>query len=561
MGSVTQYSIASTYTSVVSPSQNYSSAAYLRASRVLGGTNEYIIYQFQIPQAAQISTIKRATLYYTFYNPSNSYLKTTLIGATIFNEANIGAITYNNYNYYVATGALTEYTDNYYPQTGNTVYRDVTSLLTNNIHDNKFGVAVCMGQTGNDYVYITNGAYLVIEYEDIKPATPVISEPNEQYVNDTDPVTFRWIYSADSPFPQYSVTIEWRKQGESAYNVVTSVQSGNSYTFASGIFPPGSNEYRIKTIDTGGNSSDYAYAKFVVKSKPAVPVITSIDNSALTKIVWNSSEQVAYEMALYKGNTLIYSESVNSVNKEYKPSMFLDDGTYTFMIRVKNSFDLWSSYASKVFTISTTKPSKPLITVYVDKDKTNIKVSSSVTQNYVYRIANGKEICIGVTSGVITDNAPVPNTINQYFVRAYNVGYTDSDKVQSRPFCNGFVASDSKVSVNITKSLDKFMPFNESQSRLRKFNNYLGRKYLVRELSEFVSYSITRTSFVTQEELELLLALEQSDDVILYRDDRGRKVYCDLTLGTIKNEMIDTGYEVEVKIIKVDYEEGVAIND
>ena len=530
------------------------------------GDSEYILLHFPVDLTSQQARIRSARLNFTWYSTLSPNYKTAYVRTCTanFNLEDLTKINFGSQQRYVTRGEWQKHSLNYYAVPGDTESLDITNQVANNISEDGYSLALSL-------YYMTDAIYksvqLVLDYDVVLPSAPTLVRPLETYESAEDYITFEWQYRTESGLPQAFAVIEWRQITDSPgeWNEVYSISSDTTYSMPPNTFPSGDIEYRIKVADgvTGG-TSDYSYGKFSTYARPSMPIITSIDNSALTEIKWNALEQDGYEISLVKDNAVLFSESVASIKKSYKPKMFLS-GTYTFNLRVKNGHDQWSSAVQKLFTINATPPdtAKASLTAQVNRDIVEIHYTSTTSKNYLYRVVDGEETCIAIldgTSGEYVDKACVINTINEYYIRAYDGWYLDSVKVQVKPHCDGMVISTKDASINITLSTDDYMPFSRTSYKDKKLNRYLGRAYPVKEQGEFVSVTINRTCVISAKDYDRLDDMNLSDEVILYRDNKGRKIYCSMEVSQARErEMMDM-FELSVEFTQVDYKEGVEIN-
>lgn len=533
--------------------------------RDFDGDSEFILLHFPIALTNQQIRVRSAVLKFMWYSIQTTEYKTLFVRTCTanFDLADLSKINYDSQQRYVTRGEWLKHELNYYPVPGDVESLDITSQVANNINDDGYSLALSL-YFPRDAIY--KSVQLVLTYDEVAPSPPTIVRPIETYEQADDFIMFEWRYRTESGLEQAFAKIEWRKIEESpgAWQEIYAITPEEYYEVPPNTFPTGDIEYRICVSDGVGTASEYSYGKFSTYARPSMPIITSIENKALTEIKWNALEQDGYEISLVKDNVVLFSESVTSTKKSYKPKLFLS-GTYTFNVRVKNGHDQWSSAVQKLFTINATPPdtAKASLTAQVNRDIVEIHYTSTTSTNYLYRVIDGEETCIAIldgTSGEYVDKACVINTINEYYIRAYDGWYLDSVRVPVKPHCDGMVISTKDASINVTLSTDDYMPFSRTSYKDKKLNRYLGRAYPVKEQGEFVSVTINRTCVISAKDYDKLDEMNLSDEAILYRDNKGRKIYCSMEVSQARErEMMDM-FELSVEFTQVDYKEGVEIN-
>lgn len=257
---------------------------------------------------------------------------------------------------------------------------------------------------------------------------------------------------------------------------------------------------------------------------------------------------------LIKDGIVIDNNRLSTADSMYLPNLFLKDGTYEFRIRIMNSYNLWSDYTSKIFTISTSKPAKPSIKTLLNGSEVMIV---SEQKGYLYRVEDGVNTLIKVfdEAGTYIDKHIKSNVKTGYFLRVYDKGYTDSSISYVVPKYYGFILENEILKLNIFKSKEDYVPFSQSVSKTQSLNYYSGREYPVEEIGEFKEMSITRTFYADIKEYSKLLEMRYSNSPLLYRDDKERRFKCTITSMIISNEFLDQGYNVSITLNKLNEEE------
>lgn len=564
-----------TYLYLGSQNANYSSATKLKSKTwEKDDTTFYIpIFQFSIPENLVYKKISKVTIQYKI-EVTNNIAGTWGAYFRAFSADQMvdTVITYaNQYNYGVYTEpiefsrqvTLAEEGGGYPNPSTTTVSADITSLFSNNVNNNIFSIAINVITTSNDVVIWAYGTSspvtLTIEYEDVLPGEPIIIYPVDAYVSQDQPIRFSWAHNTESGAYQNAYELQWKKSNEESWtNLAIGTGTQNSYTAAADTFPTGIINWRVRTTDILGQVSDYSTASFIVKGKPLAPIISETKNDALTEIKWSSSEQVVYESELYKDGVRLLNDAKSTEENSYNPLMFLADGTYEFRIRIMNVYNIWSDWTSKIFTISTTKPSKPTISVSLNGYCVKIVID---TPGYIYRIEDGKETLIALSeAGTYEDYEIICNKRTGYFVRSYNVGYTDSDITYVTANFDGFIVTNGIDSVQITESIETFIPFYEESSKTSELIYYSGREYPIMETGEFSERIIRRTCSIDEEQYKKLLKIYYSDLDIIYKDNRGCIMSCQMSKPNRTNSFVFDKYTTEIAFTQI-YRKGVSIDE
>lgn len=566
--------LVDTYISV-SDNSNHSTATKLKTdnwpSDQKNPTRYAAVLQFEIPNILRFKKINSVKLSVTIKTDVG-----TGFGAVYYRaytaSASIADLTYSNYasRGSVSTPILDVQTvDISAPGASFTKERDITEIFTNNLVNNLFTVMVNVPNVSIDDLYILSNEnpsgypILTIDYEDVLPVPPTLLYPNEVYVDSDRELTFRWSFNTQSQSKQKGYVSQWRVAGESSWNTLSvETTDRTTYTAPANTFPTGQIEWRLQTIDEIDQVSDYATSLFIVKGKPSLPVITSIKNDALTVIEWTASDQVGYEVEIKKDGDIIYQDSKSTKETILKPNLFLADGNYELRLRTLNSYSLWSNFASRLFTISTSKPNKPSVSISINGDTAYINATFDTETAYLYRVDTEETILVAkLIDKKYTDNAIRCNVNSKYFLRAYNIGFTDSIPVGALALTNGFIVSDYRDIVRVHLSEERFIPFSEDLSKEFDLVEYSGRIDPVVEDGEHERQVISRIAFVNEKQYAKLRRMFNNSITVLYRDNRGIKIWCKITRLNRKNAILDMGYNIDIAFTKVFYNEGVEVNE
>lgn len=401
------------------------------------------------------------------------------------------------------------------------------------------------------------------------PSPPTINYPTGVFVNALASAVFNWLYNGTDGIGQSRVEIIWRKKGASAWNTVQADTGENTYTFPADTFWSGVVEWGIRTYNMYGNPSDYSYASFTAIGQSEAAVIGEIENACLTEVTWETEEQNIYQIDIHKGDALIYSsgECPGYAVRSHKPDLFLEDGDYVCMVRVKNNSGLWSEWATRQFTISTEKPAQPGIFVGNRKYGVEIRAAYMGGGAVVYKgiVGSGQFKPLSfISSGSVYDYELKAGVQYEYFVRTFfaDGGYSDSRHRTSMVFYGGFLLSpldDMGKKVNLRRHTEAYIPVSVSVGNGNIYTHYLGREFPVRESGGFRDKTISLSCYVDKAEYAIVERwYMENRDLLLLSDVFDYAV--SISSMSAKNAFFDKGYTVQLEFTVIDRDEGVVVN-
>lgn len=556
--------IGTTYTNANNPNTNYANQSPLL---VYGSQSPYgecrAIIQFDVNSEISVSKINTAILNFGVrLTDSASGREGKLYYSSAFTTGYVvGDITHNNFSSLITQGVRIPYLTISYSTSFVNNQIDVTSVVTNNINDGVLTIII-EGYGAWPLQIDPSSISLVINYEkvaEVEPITPVIIAPNGTYENRSNQIKLEWIYKSQTQATQASATIEYRKGTSGGYTTINVYSSNNFYIVSPNTFNTGVYEWRVRTTDTDGKISDYAYSSFTVIDRPSVPLITNIENKCISTTTWSSADQVAFEFEVYKGNTLEFSKKVSSSANNYKPNIFFSNTTYTIRVRVCNIYGLWSEWGNKIVTFTFTNPPKPSIIVTTKNHE--VVITSNVVGSIIYKSEDKSEyIPIGkiADNNMFIDYNIADSRMYRYYVRSYKDGYTDSDIQLAKVTIKGVILQNDKGYLNLRLSQNPFMDYNKTITSERVIKKYSGRRYGVVEFGDYIEQPITLSTTLTQEETTTLEELYNSNQVLVYKDFRGNKFYGvihDINITQITKKY----YNVNLTISRVDGSEEVSV--
>lgn len=428
-------------------------------------------------------------------------------------------------------------------------------------------------ENSNGAVYINyNSAYsgawpsITFDTESVPPGTPSIVYPNGDVVDKTQQATFRWVYNSGGGLAQQSFDFAHRLTTGS-WPTDTHVSSASaSYTPSDlSTWPVGMTEWRVRTYNSSGLASPYAYGTFELIGPPAPPMITGITNNAVPTVTWQASttETAVAELEIRSGADLVWSSGVISgINRSVVVDKMLANGTYTARLRTASVYGDWSQWTGRQFTISASAPTTPSITLSALSD--SIVITATSGNNVLYRAeGNGEFKPIAKFMEQHEDATVQPGIVYTYFVRNYVTGYADSVKKSGSVNYRGYRLADINSpgdSVALVYNIDK--PFGEIARNLAKsvmYNTYVGRSYEVKESGLLKSESFSLSNYLSKKDFERLREMFNANSTYILR---GKEIlmYCDFAIETVKNEFFNDGYAVTLKCKRIDHDAEVHFN-
>lgn len=401
------------------------------------------------------------------------------------------------------------------------------------------------------------------------PAPPTINYPSGVFVNALAPVIFNWLYNGTDDIGQTKVEIIWRKTGAGAWNTAQANTAGNTYTFPANTFKSGVIEWGIRTFNAYGNPSEYSYASFTAIGQSAAAVIRGIKNACLTEINWEVEEQNIYQVDIYRGDELVCGsgERPGYSVRSYKPDVFLADGSYICMLRVKNNSGIWSDWATRQFSISTRKPAQPGIFVGNRKYGVEIRAAYMGDGAVVYKGIAGSGTFIPVSfiaSENVCDYEMRAGVQYEYFVRTFfsDGGYSDSRHRTAAIFYDGLLLSPLDAmgeKLALRRHTETYIPISVSVGNGNVYTHYLGRNFPVRESGDFRDMTITLSCYVDKTEYAVIEAWYMDNrDLLLLSDMFDYAV--SISSMSVKNAFLDRGYTLSAEFTVLDRNKGVAVN-
>lgn len=416
-----------------------------------------------------------------------------------------------------------------------------------------------------------NPPFLRIIYEDAPPKPPTLLKPIGSYEDASAIIRFEWQYNSDVGGEQKAFDLQYSTD-QINWTTISQATPNTYYDMPAGTLAGGNIYWRVRCYNEYDEASEWSEIKtFYAVGAPDTPIINSISaNKSRPIIEWAAFRQQIFQIQIMQAENIVYDTgSKPGINiRQHKVTAFLTDGQYTARIRIKNEYDLWSAWGEASFTIATTKPDKPSITLQTSAYGIELNFSEPPEDGYnlIYRSDYEKDdyICIGKTTATsYQDNTVRNNAEYKYFIRAVTAEETFEDsnvKFIQAHFKYSLIAPISDLTNVFVFSRSLNTPPKKTYNRQPggAYIEYVGRQYPVWRPTEHMSGGMTLAFFLRRwADVERFIEIYDLKDTVLYRDASGRKIY-----GTLSNfAVIDerSGYTVNFTISETDFNENVEV--
>ena len=385
---------------------------------------------------------------------------------------------------------------------------------------------------------------------------PVLVRPVRQYVDGSFDIRFMWDYIPNSQTStQASYDLQYSTNNGVSWVTINGSGATNYHDVSAGTFPSGNILWKLRVTNNYSEVSDYTEAvSFTVIGRPPNPIITNVTNAARPLITWNSEQQNVYDIQVTQSGNLIYESGsiARAADRTFQIPIYLEDGTYRARLKIINEFDLSSDWVERQFTISTTKPTKPILTASNADYYVMLQIEEPGLINMIYR--DGEYI--GQTNNLwYADFAAANNAAHSYIVRAIdeNDTFNTSDPVTATlRFAGNTIAVNDNPSdyIVIKYGFNDFIQKSGEMTLRNEVNYYDGREYPIAEFSEHTQESNSIGGFVeTLEELNKIKQLLKHRKPILYRDNEQGNITG--VISGIQHSTTRFGYNVSLSITRV----------
>lgn len=378
------------------------------------------------------------------------------------------------------------------------------------------------------------------------------------------------------------ITVSWASTNQQMYSLLLDGKTYTGTTATSIVLPANTLTAGTKTITLtitftsswGEVRTTSRTVSFLAYGNPVKPVLdgTTVYNNALPSFTWTSSEQVAYELKVRNSSNIdiVATGEVISTSKSYTCVIALENNsTYTVHVRVKNQYNLWSEWASKTITTSFVVPKTPTISLVITDTPSvivnfNIEYTSTFLKAEIWRKTGNSgtwiRIAYNLDNTFSYEDRFIGAETYYYKVRAIGTtgGIADSE-------ISSVTGSDLKVRnfhlTNVEDFTQEIELIYEPKVSLNNNRKIVATKFAgclapKAEKGE-TKYRTAQLSFLVDDEMyNKLMNIVDNAQVLLYRDGRGRKFYCQVTSYPTQVDADFGYYTTSFTITEVAFAEG-----
>lgn len=431
----------------------------------------------------------------------------------------------------------------------------------------------------------SNTSYSPVETVDVGIVPSVeIAYPIGVNIKSSNIQIFTWEMHEDVPTGQYSYEIQYKESEDADWTVVTGTSSNQYHSFAADTFSAGEYQWKLKVTNNDGLSSEYVNSTFTAIGATDAPVITSVTNSSIPTITWTVTSQDTFEVEIYKGQERIYTSGVQVGYdvRSFTPNIMLDDGNYIIKMRAMNQYGFFTPWLDYSFVLDPEHPDALTCYAYAN-DHHGVTIARSLEldpvipdapgepsdvpdAHYVIRRGHGETNwkIIGKLNPLdesvkFEDNTVLPNVAYDYAIRNYEsgAGFTDSNVVTITISFQEYILSsmtDGNKFVLFYRTEDQQFDMSHGSSKNQSYSYMIGRKYPVRESSEWLAHNDSFSCFVSFEEYERLLEFYSGNDDLWFRG-KNFTYQCSIDELSIKDALLGDGYTLGISVSRTDEEE------
>ncbi|GKX29008.1 hypothetical protein SH1V18_14880 [Vallitalea longa] len=457
---------------------------------------------------------------------------------------------------------------------------DMKKVLTPIVEGKETNNSFCFAR-GNmddarDYIYIKSvqsdsKPYLNVTYEEVPPTKPSNVKPNDENKRSNEKVIFSWSYTPQyEGDTQYKYELQYSIDNGQNWRKVSKTTSSTSYTLPANTFIYDTDIiWKVRVYNKQLLMSQWAESRFHLIGKPHTPVITNSTtlNTPKLSITWSSKGQVSYKIKILDGTkTLLDTKEIVGTQKFYRVSRTLENNKkYTIRLAIKNKYGNWSSEATKTITTNYPEPEKPELIINSNNVMGTITIKcikkDGVLPTHHFQVfrKDDQEQYIKIADNIkstYTDYTVKSGKTYYYKIRAIaeEGQYKDSTEASKAAFVKGSqIALTSDYSNGINLRYNRTLQVKYQLNR--QTTNFDGREKPVVEYGEHLSKYFSIGFLIRDnEDIQKIEEILTANETILYRDDRGRKIY-----GTITQIDIDDDrrlkYNLTFILQEVDFSE------
>ena len=408
-----------------------------------------------------------------------------------------------------------------------------------------------------------------------------ISYPLGVNIKSSNIQVFTWEMSEDIETGQYSYEIQYKEAEDESWTTVSATSENEYHSFAANTFPAGEYSWKLKITNNDGISTSYVSSSFTAIGSTNAPVISSVTNSSIPTITWTVTSQDTFEVEIYKGSERIYSSGVQVGHdvRSFTPNIMLEDGNYIIKMRAMNDYGYFTPWLDYSFVLNPDHPDALTCYAYAN-ERHGITVARSLELDpvtpsspaeeegvpsayYVIRRIQGEaewkilgKLSTTDESVKYEDNTVLPGVTYEYAIRNYESeeGYTDSNIVPIQIDFLGVIVSSGSKYVHMFLTEDVQFEITHASVKEQTYSHMIGRKYPVKESSEWVAQSNSFSCFVEFDQYQKLRSFYEGNEDLWFRG-KNFSYQCSIDTLAIKETLFGEGYELSIDISRTDEEE------
>ena len=248
--------------------------------------------------------------------------------------------------------------------------------------------------------------------------------PSNTVEDGSGPISFSWKHANNTGTAQTAADLQWSSDGATWNDLATINGSGKSYTAPANTFPAGTVYWRVRTYNSDDVAGEWsAPITFVSVAAPPAPVVAA-DSKPYTTITWQSSGQLAYNIAV---DGVEYGPRFGA-DKSITLKERLENGLHRATVKVQGVYGLWSEAGVIDFQIKNAPGAEIKLKVRFDHaPRLSWSTEGAYSAFQIYR--NGK--LIGKTTGTrFADNLAIDSCTYQLIGIMADGNYTESNIVK-----------------------------------------------------------------------------------------------------------------------------------
>lgn len=420
----------------------------------------------------------------------------------------------------------------------------------------------------------SNKPYLEVEYEDLPAKQPINLSPSNVNKMYNEEITFNWEYvPAFDGDIQAKFDLQYSLDNGQNWKTVSQTTNRTSYTLPANTAVYESNiPWKIRVYNKALLISPWEQSSFFMIGKPHKPNINNKDilNTPEFSVSWDALNQVSYRIKLFEGSEILLdTQEVVGSQKTHKVSVTLENNKqYTIKMNIKNQYGYWSDEETKTITTAYPEPAQPDINLIANNIRgaiviTCVKKDGILETHHfqVFRKDGVQEEYIKIADDVedsYTDYTVMSGKTYYYKIRAVAQGgqYKESEEKSKKAYVRG---SQLALTSNLINGIN--LRYNRTVEVKYQLNRYTtmfdGREKPVAEYGEHLSKYFNIGFLIRDnEDIRKIEKILTASETILYRDDRGRKIYGTVTQLNLNDDR-KLKYNLTFTLQEVDFSEVV----